>query len=716
MQIRLQRTSIISSLQVFIDEWLILSLSQKMKFAIKVSLSLMFAFMIPLAMGWAQAQTAAITVMLIATAGHVSESLVKGAMRLLGTVIGGVIGLSLIAMFPQDRLVYLTILSILVPFILYLYHAYQGDSTSFMLMGMMIMMVFKGGEVDDAFLYGIDRVYMTLFGIVVYTLVGLFLWPVKEEDTTAKDASVLSGMYGQYFTDIVSQHKNMSDKSLLESMLNQELKLQKTYSPNFQTSHYEKISSYYQELGDLLKTFSIQMAQEKKISYSEYIQDYDKSIEKIRDLFNSSQEIWKGSEIDEVFHYKPLVCVQSVCELPLLRQAAIYSHKELLNQLNQVLNFLLQAQKNLEQNASLKQDISNETQEHSNFIWSDPEYIKAALQVFLIYWIATIFWILMHPPGGFLLVTLATMLSVFTAFSPLKPSVLSLLFSFGFVFALVSYVFILPHLVYAWELALFIFMYTFIAFYLINEKISVFFLIGLFTLGISNTMSYNFDVFLMILLAFYLFLTILMLFYYIPFSSKPEYLFLLMNKRVFEHAKKLLAKPREKSMMSEKMKAFHLVHLKQSLSKLHLWAGKIDEKYFTNTRQEDLSAYTTACSDYVKLLAIFIKHENKLKTNKLYNTLKDRQEDYLLAEFSDLFSQNDPIKIKQFVYDKEDVLFKMKDRFYYVQASIEDNVYNEELSDIYINIDLRHSLWMALKKCAITQEKIDMQNLTKSRF
>ena len=67
----------------------------RLRFAIKTALSLTLAYLIPIAMGWPQPQTAAITVMLIAATGNLSESLQKGVMRVLGTVAGAIIGLSL---------------------------------------------------------------------------------------------------------------------------------------------------------------------------------------------------------------------------------------------------------------------------------------------------------------------------------------------------------------------------------------------------------------------------------------------------------------------------------------------------------------------------------------------------------------------------------------------------------------------------------------------
>jgi len=407
---------------------LLFQLSDHLKFAIKVSLSLTMAYIIPMAMGWEQASTAAVTIMLIASAGGVSNSINKGLIRVVGTVIGAVLGMILIALFPQERIIYLGSMSLFIALFTYLYYAYQGDSTVFLLSSMMIMMIFANG-VDDAFIYGIDRTFMTLFGILIYTAVGVFLWPVKEKKDTINDAP-------------------------------------------------------------------------------------------------------KGRM----------------------------------------------------------------------FIWLDPEYFKATIQLFCVFCFSIAFWIYFNPPAGFYVVILATLLGLITTFSPIKPSLLIILFTFGFIFATFSYIFILPNLVYGWELALFIFIYTFIAFYIINQKLTIFFLMGMFTLDIENVMNYNFDVFLMTLLVFYMFLIILMLFYHFPFSSRPEHLFTLMKERFLKHSSaliKLQESDSKRSLFDKIGEIYHSEHLRITIDKMKLWGSKIDTKYFNKNSPEAIMAFSSECEKYL---------------------------------------------------------------------------------------------------------------------
>ncbi len=93
-----QSGSGISSLHI--NNWLFpFCLSEKFKFATRVAISLTLAFLIPMALGWPQPSTAATTVMLIASTGSRRESLAKGTLRVLGTIVGAIIGLVLVGFF-----------------------------------------------------------------------------------------------------------------------------------------------------------------------------------------------------------------------------------------------------------------------------------------------------------------------------------------------------------------------------------------------------------------------------------------------------------------------------------------------------------------------------------------------------------------------------------------------------------------------------------------
>ena len=97
----------------------IMILSTRSKEAIKTALAMTIAYAISLWMGWDKPYWAgfAVAVVSLATTG---QSLNKGAMRMLGTLLTTVVALILIALFAQDRWLFMVFLSLYVGFCTYM--------------------------------------------------------------------------------------------------------------------------------------------------------------------------------------------------------------------------------------------------------------------------------------------------------------------------------------------------------------------------------------------------------------------------------------------------------------------------------------------------------------------------------------------------------------------------------------------------------------------
>jgi len=394
----------------FLNEWFLFTFSDKAKFAIKVALSITLTYLFILAMGLEYASVALITIMLIASPEGVKDALSKGLLRIGGTVVGASSGMILISLFPQQPLLYLLSLSFVVTLFLYLRNAYRGDNTLFMLGAMTSMAVFDNGNVDDVFMYGVDRTFITILSIAIYTLVFILIWPKSSAKSEQED-----------------------------------------------------------------------------------------------------------------------------------------------------------------------------TEPSPSFIWLDPEHIKGAIQAFVVFWCAAAIWYFLNPPGGFMLVMLATGFSALTSFSPVKPSVMAILINISLFIAIILYIFVLPNLSHWIELSILLFTYTFFAFYFFPPMLSIIILIGLNTLMITNTMSYHVDLFLGTVLLMDMVFALLILLYYFPFSSKPEHLYPLMVKR-FTVLNSLQFCP------SKLMKWYASSHLTTTFEKLKLWGSKIDHSYFNLVDKEKIDA------------------------------------------------------------------------------------------------------------------------------
>ncbi|HIQ27413.1 MAG TPA: hypothetical protein EYH42_02800 [Sulfurovum sp.] len=703
---------------------LVFTFSDKLKFSIKVSLSMALAYLIPLSQGWSQPQTAPITIMLIAAMGSLSASIHVGAQRVLGTVIGAIIGMSLIAIFPQERMYYLISLSLIVTFILYLVRAYKGDNTTFMLTAMTMMMVFQNGKVDDVFLYGIDKTYMTVFGIGIYTLVGVFLWPVNVEDKSKVCASKLTTSQLAVFEhrDMVQEERNQYIERLLSAEKALENASGEVNAIDVTPSQWYSLLHHYKRITAYLTLLTLDDKERYSDTLSKYVSNIEKMETEIITLFKEIEEIWQTHDnIELPESITPEYEKEAIVTLTHLERASLITTIEDMKKLHEELRQLARKLNSVHSALPTSFDTNNIPKE-KHFLWADVEHLKGALVSFLIFWVATYFWIEMNPPGGFMIVALATGLSVLTTFTPIKPSMLIVVFSFSFIFAIFMYVAVLPQLRYGWELGIFIFVYSFVSFHLVNPQMSIFFLLGLFTFAISNTMYYDFSIFLLILLMFYCFLILLHIFYYIPFSTKPEYLFLELKNRLFRLSYHLLdigrkAQEGKHNLWGTVLANYSNVHLINTVKNMQLWASKVDEKYF-NMNKEVLTAFGMSCEKFVYLVELLYHRDLEMQNNTLIAKLR---EEYTLPYFSDL--------LKQYALGKnvQDVDAFWKDEVYIINTvekslaqtleKIDFSHYSRtEIGEMYENISLRKNVWLALFACQNIMKKIDFKALEESRF
>lgn len=704
---------------------LFFSFSDKMKYAIKVSLSMMLAYLIPLWQGWEQAPTGAITIMLIAATGRVGDSVMKGFLRVVGTVIGATIGMTLIALFPQERLLYLLSLSICVTAVLYILRAYKGDPSAFMLTAMTMMMVFKDGAVSDVFLYGIDKTYMTIFGIVVYSAVGIFIWPVHLEDTSQASAKALSEVQAELFSQrAVSKQKRTE---LLSSLIEHENKLlaanRDTGNGEVTMEQWHSMISDYQNINAILSLLTTRHNTEDDPDMSRFISNYTQLNAEISLLFKTLATVWTDKEEIVIPQEITLVyCQDEIQSLSHIDRASLLSTLQEMKKLHEALRHL--AQKINAIQSPLPTFFNDENiPQNQRFLWGDIEHIKAAFVTFLIFWTATFFWIEMNPFGGFMVVVLATGLSVLTTFTPLKPSLLIIVFTVSFIFATLMYIWVLPNLHYGWELGLFIFFYAFIAFYLIPQKVSILFLLGLFILGINNVMYYNFSIFLLLLLMFYLFLIILHIFYYIPFSTKPEKLFVTLKKRFFTLAYYLLERAKKHQEGQDTLRfcllaKYSHMHLMSTSKKMQLWASQIDAGYFDTIDKDALLVYSKECEKVAYILGLLYKHEINTQSNPLVTILREK---YTLPFLSDLLDQYAQGKIKKDVSDfwnnEEKIVSMVEKSLSDILSPIEFSAYSkQEIVALYENISLRRDVWLALFSLQEKSKAIDFKQLKRGRF
>ncbi|MCQ9084129.1 FUSC family protein [Vibrio harveyi] len=724
-------------------------MNEKIKFATKVALSLTLAYLIPFAMGWPQASTAATTVMLIASTGSRRESLAKGTLRVLGTLVGAVIGLLLVGMFAQDRLLYMLSVSVVVSFIFYFRNAYQKDPTLLALTGVMVLMMSNGGDAEGAFMYGVDRAYMTIFGVVLYTLVGTFLWPTKTEQNLRQLIEQLNQAQQALFnailqnfeqktalqqdvvTNVEATENDEAPSPTIDELLEKVFAAQNALEQRFATVSVEcsDVSAYMKEW-QLAVHFNKQITQELSVAAHSHfshqqdrscINNFDQATQEIQQLFKISQEMWdnegaayRAQELNIEYNQAALADASHLVK----GSALTLGH--LLKLMHQSLSRLAESISCIDSvtnNVSFKQELPKQK---SKFLWWDAENFKTAVKTFTTYWVAGLIWIYFNPPGGYSFVTFSTIFMSLLSFVPVHPFMLLILFTFGFLFAVPSYVFILPGLELGAELGLFIFIYTFIGFYLFKGPVTIFYMIGLFVLGLDNNMTYHFGILMTIMTLFYMVVFMIIFAHYFPFSSRPEHLFLTLKERYFRHVGDLFASYHQQSESSFKKlkRSLHLVTLNVSSKKLMVWGSKINHKLFDKTPPEAIGAFSKSCNALSNHVNILIAAEQKLLSNQLIKQLRGKHTDSILPLMAGALASHqttDELNSVFEQYSQDYQSFENKLEEFFSELDLSDYAYSE-IAGFYILLNLKRNVFEAINQCKQTYEDIDWVNLRQKRF
>lgn len=188
--------------------------SHRSREAIKTALAMTLTYGIALTLDWDKPIWAAFAVAATSLA-TVGQSLNKGVQRLLGTLLGAVVSLTLLALFPQNRWEFMIVLAIFVGFCAYMMggnrHSYFWNVGGF------VTAIIAMGSIpttDHAFQLAVVRTQETGLGILVYTLVTVLLWPVSSRAMLDTATRQVAATGHQLYTDY---YRLMSDAETAEA-------------------------------------------------------------------------------------------------------------------------------------------------------------------------------------------------------------------------------------------------------------------------------------------------------------------------------------------------------------------------------------------------------------------------------------------------------------------------------------------------------------------
>lgn len=525
---------------------------RRLKEAFKTALAMVLAYGIALSWDWMNPHWAGFAVAMISlpTAG---QSVEKGAMRMLGTLVASIAALTLIALYPQDRWLFMACVSVYVAICAYMIaggrYQYFWFVSGFVAL---LICVGAGPSPHEAFSTAVTRTLETGLGIAVYTLVSVFLWPQSSAAQLEETARQLLDAQKELFTanraaagggdDQVQGPQVAAREAQLLARLAQLLNAAASESYDVRERRRDWLR-LHQDAGALLQTLESWRESLPEISHLDLekpIPNLQSAYGEIERTIDEIEAAWSGTDTG----YEP-----TAVELEIDRSEIGYlSHLEracLAVTVSNIENIAARGKELLQDVRALKGTARPDLRERepaetiAKVPAMDPDRLGGTIKVVATLWIAFLVWIYIDPPGHAGFVQLAGTLALALVMMPqARPSMLFVPFLVGCAFGGVIYVLVMPALSGYSELAAVLFAATFSICFIFSEpRQGLARLVGMVCLltltSVQNQQTYSFSHFAnttAMLLLVVLFLTALS---YVPNSPRPEKVFLrLLNRYV----------------------------------------------------------------------------------------------------------------------------------------------------------------------------------------
>lgn len=589
-------------------------LSARAREAIKTGLAMTIAYGIALGMGWDNPSWAGFAVAMISlsTAG---QSLNKGVMRMLGTFMAAGVALTLIALFAQERWWFMIALSAYLGFCTYMLTGktfqYFWYVSAFVCL---IVAVDGGASAEGAFQAAMMRIQETGLGILVYSLVSVFLWPQRsgEElkavarqlfETQRRILQAYGGSIGAPRTEEGARALRMQQLQLLNqfraTLAGAEADTREVWEARRRWKVFDDLVT---NLGETLERWRATFPEIQVFDLWTLMPNLQAVLSETDDCLERIERMLAGRTSSKACRVIELELDGAKLQsLNHLQRAAVVSFKtelEGVESLSKALFACVADIKVVKGKGGTRFETAPAECRRQPFSF-DPDRLLAVVQVVTTVWIAFLIWIYLNPPGHAGFVQLAASVAMAAAMMA-QARVISMVlpFAVGSVLAGLLYVFVMPHLSGYGELGILIFAVTFAIYYLFGEprqalaKLACIVPFLIFT-SIQNEQTYSFAGFLNSLAMLMLGLFLVAAVSYLPPSPRPERVFLRLLKRFFRHAELRLSRlgpdvGQDSDWRRRLKEAFYRGDLTDVPDKLALYARQIDHRISPDTSAEQI--------------------------------------------------------------------------------------------------------------------------------
>ena len=594
-----------------------ITLSPRAKEAIKTALAMTIAYGIALWMDWDKPIWAGFAVAFISLS-TVGQSLNKGGMRMLGTLLAAVFSLTLLALFPQERWWFMGCLSIFIGICTYMMggsrHQYFWNVAGFV---SAIICMESVPATDNGFQLAVLRTLETGLGILVYTLVTVLLWPTSTRGEM--DASVRQLAATQH--ELYRRYRKLLDGEGAEEEI-RPLRMREVQQFNqfsqallaARTDSYEvwevrrewrQVENQAAAVMEALERWRESFAEVKELELEALLPNLVPFAEEVDGRFEQIERMLEDKPPEGFPQVMdPALNRQAVSALPYFQKAALAVTRTQLRRLETLTRSLFETLAHIKGFGTASAQSQEAVTPPTGFVL-DPDRIAAAVRVMAGLWLAYMVWIYTEVPGGTGFVTMAVPFGMALAIRP-QVSV-SMLFTPAAVSisaASILYIFVMPRLSSFTGLGLLIFAVTFAICYLFHtprQGLSRTLGLVMFVTiaGISNQQTYNFLSVANTALMFPLLFVLLAFTAYIPVSPRPEKAFPRLLGRFFRGGEYLMSTMRwdptgRPTRFDRWKRAFHAREVETLPRKLAVWGDALDTRVLPGATPARVQALTTA--------------------------------------------------------------------------------------------------------------------------
>lgn len=620
-------------------------ISRKAKEAVKTALAITIAYGIALSMNWDKPLWAGFAVVFVSLA-TVGQSFNKAAMRMFGTLAASVAAFTIIALFPQERWLFMLFLSMYIGFCTYMMggakQQYFWNVCGFVCL---IICMDAGPNSVNAFEIAVLRTQETGLGILVYSLVAILLWPTSSfNDFTAAASSLASShhqLYLSYFSLMKGEGDQQEAQTLKAQVLQGQTRLDQlldaaetdTYEVWELRRQWRLYQGYAGKLTETLECWRESFAEIEALDMHCLLPNLDTFNDELQSRFTQIERMLANQEPDQQPASMDLDLDRDKLQaLSDFQRAALIVTRARLQDLERLSRFqfvIISDIKGYKNEISLPETIPAP---RVGFML-DMDRLIAGGRVILTLWLAYLAVIYIDSlPGGSGVVTMAGPMAMMLATTPqlsvtllFKPAAASTLF------ASLLYIFVMPQLSSFLGLGPLIFAVTFAICYLfaapkqvLGRALGMAMFISI--ASISNHQSYSFMVVANTALMFPVVFLILAITAYFPFSARPEKAFLRLLGRYFrscEYLISLMSSDNQSSLsrLSILRKDFHLHEISTLPTKLGAWTSFMDTKILPGTSAPQVQALVSSLQGLSPRIQELIEERNTQQAQLLVQEL-----------------------------------------------------------------------------------------------